>query len=111
RAWAPGCCMRSVRGRDEALVDPPLRLDCFEGEDDAPIGAALRVPDRGVGEMRVIGDEGVAPVEIALCGVHRLRAAYLFSRLAEEQDRTGDAKPFHRCLRRQHTGERCGAER
>src|SRR5215467_6549269 len=100
-----------MRGREKALVDPLLRLDSFKGEDDAPVGTALRVPDRGVGEMRVIGDEGIGAVVVALRGVHRLRAAYLFRRLTEEKERACDAEPFHRRLRRQYPGERGRAER
>src|SRR5215472_1346722 len=100
-----------MRGREKALVDPLLRLDSFKGEDDTPIRTALRVPDGGVGEMRVIRNEGIGTVVIPLRGMHRFRSAHLFGRLAEEQQRTGDAEPFHRCLRREYPGKCRSTER
>jgi hypothetical protein len=60
RVGRPGAArrgVRSMRRRDQALVDPLLRLDGLEGEDPTPIGAALGIAERSAGEMRVIGDE------------------------------------------------------
>ena len=96
--------------RDQALVDPVLRLQRLEGEDRAPIGAALRLPDGGVGAMRMVGDEGIGAVEITLGGVHRLRSADLFGRFAEELERTLESKLLHGRFRRQHASQRGDTE-
>ena len=95
-----------VRFRRQPLAQPPLRLGALEGKDRAPVRAAVRLPDRGVGIHRVVGDEGVGAVVVALGGVDRLRAADLLRGLPEEAELPLDAVLLHRRLRGQEPGQR-----
>ncbi len=70
----------------------------------------MRFQDGGVGVQRMIGEEGIDPVEIALGGVDGLRAADLFGRLAEELERAADAVLLHGGFGGEDAAERADAK-
>src|SRR5690606_25174221 len=94
----------------ETLVDPFLGSQRLEGEDRAPISAALGVPDRRIRRVWMVGDERIESVEIALSGMDRLRAADLLGRLAEEDQRAGQIRLLHSSLGGQNSRQRADAE-
>src|SRR5215813_13497365 len=64
--------VRMARVGEQALVDPLLWRQALEGEDAAPVRAAMSVPDGGVSGVRMVRDGGVKVVVIAFGGVHWL---------------------------------------
>ena len=83
-AGATGRGVGMVRASQQIRVHPCLRAVAFEGEDGAPVGAAVGVPDGGVGGVGMVGDESVEAVVVALGGVDGLGAADLFCGFAED---------------------------
>ncbi len=82
----------------------------FEGEDGAPVGAAVGVPDGGVGRVWVVGDEGVEAVVVALGCVDGLGAADLFCGFAKDGDGALEVVAVNGRLGGEDTGEGGDAE-
>ncbi len=103
-----GTARRGVRrcpDRQQGLVDPLFGRQRLEGDHHAPIGAALGLALHRVGGMRMVTDESIAAVVVALGRMHRLRAADLLGRLAEEFQRAAQAVLLHRRLGRKDAGK------
>ena len=89
---------------------PGLGLGAFKGIDATPVGAAVGVPDGGIGtqpaECGMKGNRRVHVVVVALGGMDGLGATNLLRRLAHELEGALDAMFFHRGLGRQHARQR-----
>ena len=82
----------------------------FEGEDGAPVGAAVGIPDGCVGGVGMVGDEGVEAVVVSLGGVDGLGAADFFCGFAEDGQGTLDAVAVHGGPGTEDAGESCYAQ-